>query len=147
MPNEAYSLQVSQRSGHTATQVKLISPWQMDRIWQLHIRQCGPSLPTPLSNTLMTQEGAYYQSAFCQAKPFHPGFYRSWWLCNIAPCWMASVGTSNHLVPPLPVLSQVAGSFVSIGLWNCTGYWRAELENQVGRKEQNIINPMRKSCA
>ena len=34
-----------------------------------------PPLPY-LSNTLMTQEGADYQSDFCLAKPFHPGFYR-----------------------------------------------------------------------
>ena len=43
------------------------------RIRQLHIRQSGSSLPASLSNTLMTQEGADYQSDFCPAKPFHPG--------------------------------------------------------------------------
>ena len=59
------------------------------------------SLPTyPLSNTLMTQEGAYYQSDFCQAKPFHPGFYRSWWF--------------NHNMQYSTVLNGKCGHFRSL---------------------------------
>ena len=63
------------------------------------------SLPTYPPVKHLDDTGRSILSDFCQAKPFHLGFYRSWWLCNIALCWMASVDTSDHFVLPLPVLS------------------------------------------